>query len=395
MENGTGEGIILGIISACGGGDWPPVLALAAALRERGHAVRMVCDAGTAGAARAAGLPAICLPAALDLGGYFYPAVRRLLAGGGYLAPAAPNPLTVWARACASFVRSSLQGWRISVVVSAMMCQGLARDLSDALAVPWCFVNPSFYYGDRNTRPGSPDFSVPGAWMVRHWLLPLSRKAALVLHATDPVFDVPPEGLPTHHSYVGPLFWEMPAGIPEAFSRPGPPWVLVTLSSSPQAGDLAIVQAALGAIGRLAAEGQAFRVLATLSAEHDLSALGPIADTVHVGGYVPHSRVLPDCRLVISHAGHGIVMKALYHGTPMVLVPWGRDQAGVASRATALGAAAVVRREDCRPETLARAVRRILEDPGFRERSRVASHRLQATDAPAVAAALVESLRRA
>lgn len=170
---------------------------------------------------------------------------------------------------------------------------------------------------------------------------------------------------------------------------------VVTLSSSPQAGDLAIVQAALGAIDRLGAEGQAFRVLATLSAEHDPSALGPIDDTVHVGGYVPHSRVLPDCRLVVSHAGHGIVMKALYHGTPMVLVPWGRDQTGVASRAASLGAATVVRREVCRPETLARAVRRILEDPGFRERSRVASRRLQATDAPAVAAALVESLRRA
>lgn len=394
MENGKGAHPrpVLGIISACGGGDWPPVLALAAVLRDRGHAVTMVCDAGTVDAVRAAGLPAVCVPAALDPGGYFHPPIQRLLAGGGDLDPRVPNPLVTWARVCAPFVRDALGGWRPSLIIGAMMCQGLASDLADVLAVPWCFVNPSFYYGDLNTRPGSADFSILGAQMVRHWLLPLTRKATLVLHATDTAFDVPPAGLPDHHSYVGPLFWEMPADVPEAFNRPGSQWILITLSSSPQAGDLTIVQAALDAIGRLAAEGQAFQVLVTLSAEHDPSALGPIADTVCIGGYVPHSRVLPDCRLVISHAGHGIVMKALWHGTPMVLVPWGRDQSGVASRAAALGVAAIVRREDCRPEALALAVRRIIEGPGCLEQSRVASRRLQAADPLEAAAVRVESL---
>jgi len=55
---------------------------------------------------------------------------------------------------------------------------------------------------------------------------------------------------------------------------------------------------------------------------------------------------LANSRLVISHAGHGIVMKALYHGVPMILVPWGRDQPGVAARAEALGVATVIRRDE-------------------------------------------------
>ena len=76
----------------------------------------------------------------------------------------------------------------------------------------------------------------------------------------------------------------------------------------------------------------------------------------------------------------------------MVLVPWGRDQTGAGSRAAALGAATVVRREDCRPEALAMAIRRILEDPGFRETvARAASRRLQSTDSPSAAAVRVES----
>ena len=42
---------------------------------------------------------------------------------------------------------------------------------------------------------------------------------------------------------------------------------------------------------------------------------------------VSHSAVLERGVLMVSHAGHGSVMKALWHGRPMVLVPWGRDQA--------------------------------------------------------------------
>ena len=37
---------------------------------------------------------------------------------------------------------------------------------------------------------------------------------------------------------------------------------------------------------------------------------------------MPHSAVLKRSGLLVSHAGHGIVAKALYFGVPMVLVPW-------------------------------------------------------------------------
>ena len=108
--------------------------------------------------------------------------------------------------------------------------------------------------------------------------------------------------------------------------------------------------------------------------------------------YVPHSAVLVKSRLVISHAGHGIVMKALYHGVPMVLVPWGRDQPGVAARAEALGVAAVVRRDACNDASVTQAVRRILDDARYTERVRAISKRLQAEDAVGVACAELEQL---
>jgi len=107
--------------------------------------------------------------------------------------------------------------------------------------------------------------------------------------------------------------------------------------------------------------------------------------------YVPHSEVLAKSRLVISHAGHGIAMKALYYGVPMVLVPWGRDQPGVAARAEALGVATVVRRDACNDASVAKAVCRILDDVRDTERANTISKRLQEEDAVKVACTRVES----
>jgi UDP:flavonoid glycosyltransferase YjiC (YdhE family) len=48
---------IVVLLSARGGGDWPPVVALAVGLHARGHAVCLVCDTSTAAAVRSTGLP--------------------------------------------------------------------------------------------------------------------------------------------------------------------------------------------------------------------------------------------------------------------------------------------------------------------------------------------------
>jgi MGT family glycosyltransferase len=209
----------------------------------------------------------------------------------------------------------------------------------------------------------------------------------LILHATDPAFDVLPARLLGHHRYVGPLLWETPAVAPAFLRTPGPAWVLVSLSTLPQDGEVDIARAAIRAFQR-----EAVRVLVTLAPEHVRTALGAVPDNVYLSDYVPHSTVLQDSRLVISHAGHGIVMKALYHGVPMVLVPWGRDQPGVAARAEALGVAVVVQRDARTDAAVAQAVRRILDDPRYTERVCTVSRRLQAEDAVTAACMQVESL---
>jgi UDP:flavonoid glycosyltransferase YjiC (YdhE family) len=76
----------------------------------------------------------------------------------------------------------------------------------------------------------------------------------------------------------------------------------------------------------------------------------------------------------------------------MVLIPWGRDQPGVAARAKALGVAEVVPREGLSSAILSNAVDRVLADDAMHERAAQHAYRLLATDPPSVAASLLEAL---
>jgi UDP:flavonoid glycosyltransferase YjiC (YdhE family) len=369
------------IISARGGGDWPSVVALAVGLHNRGHTLCLVCDRATEAAVRATGLPIICVPPTLE-----QPDIRQAIARSRDIGPETPNPLTEWAQVCAPGIRAQVEARKPTILLSSLLCLGLADELASDLGVPWCFINPSFYFGEDSARPWDADFLGVSIGTFRYWFQPLMRRATVVLHATDAAFDMRPIPLPEHHHYVGPLLWEPSMVAPEFLRSPGPPWVLVSVSTLPQAGEMAIAHAAVRALRH-----EGVRVLVTVAPEH-AAELGQVPDHVYLSGYVPHSAVLAGGRLIVSHAGHGIVMKALYYGVPMVLVPWGRDQPGVAARAEALGVAAVVQRDACSDTSVAQAVRQVLDDPRYMERARAASKRLQAEDAVTVACTQIELL---
>jgi UDP:flavonoid glycosyltransferase YjiC (YdhE family) len=86
------------------------------------------------------------------------------------------------------------------------------------------------------------------------------------------------------------------------------------------------------------------------------------------------------------------VAKALYYGVPMVLVPWDRDQPGVAARAAALGVAEVVARHDLTEQRLSAAIDRVLGNPHYQEHAARIASRLQARDAVTMARTRIEEL---
>jgi hypothetical protein len=205
------------IISARGGGDWPSVVPLTVGLHNRGHTVCLVCDRATEPAVRATGLPIICVPPALE-----QPDIRQAIARSPEIGPETPNPLTEWAQGSAPGIRAQMQARKPMVLLSSLLCMGLADRLASDLGIPWCLINPSFYFGENSARPWHADFLGISIGVFRYWFQPLMQRAAMVLHATDPAFDVCPIRLPGHHHYVGPLLWEPPIPAQAFLGTPGP-----------------------------------------------------------------------------------------------------------------------------------------------------------------------------
>lgn len=85
---------------------------------------------------------------------------------------------------------------------------------------------------------------------------------------------------------------------------------------------------------------------------------------VEVVERAPHSQVLRHASAVVTHAGHGTVIKALAAGVPVVALPLGRDQLDNAARVTHHGAGLRVK-PTAKPGAIAKAVRRVLEEPSF------------------------------
>jgi MGT family glycosyltransferase len=79
----------------------------------------------------------------------------------------------------------------------------------------------------------------------------------------------------------------------------------------------------------------------------------------------PHSQVLRHASAVLTHAGHGTVIKSLAAGVPVVAVPLGRDQLDNAARVAHHGAGLRLK-PNASSEAIARAVRRVLDEPSYR-----------------------------
>lgn len=139
---------------------------------------------------------------------------------------------------------------------------------------------------------------------------------------TSKTFDFPLEPSPENVRYTGPVLddpdwvgeWENP--WTEQDTRP---LVVVSLSSTFQNQGPAIQQC-INAIGQLDVRG-----LVTLGLAMG-NEIFNLPQNVKVIKSAPHSMVFPHADLVITHGGHGTIMRALSYGVPLVCMPMGRDQ---------------------------------------------------------------------
>jgi UDP:flavonoid glycosyltransferase YjiC (YdhE family) len=292
--------------------------------------------------------------------------------------------LAEWSSEAATAVQHLLEERHSDLLLTSLFGASIAHTAAAPSSTPWGVVNSTFYVGPKPPRPLEVDFASRAVPLVRYLVTHLNH-AAVVLHATDARFDYDHTALPPRHQYVGPLLWEQPAPIPSYLGEPGDPWVLITLSSQTQ-DDVQIAQSALQILADYPV-----RVVLTMGQGHRAEELDSIPPNAQVERYVPHAKILEQSSLFISHAGHGSVMKALWHGVPMVLIPWGRDQPGGAARAARLGTAMVVERDQVEGPSLPQAIDAARSVPR-REAARHVAQRLQSVDSVATACACIERL---
>ena len=401
-----------------GGGTVPPELAIVRALVARGHDVRVIADAVLADEVRATG--------ATHLPWTTAPQHRTRSHDDDFIRDwEVSNPLAAFARVRDRFfcgpaslfardVQAELRSHRADVVVTSQMLFG-AQIGAEAAHVPVVMTcanvysipgmgQPLFGTGFKPARSafGRLRDRAIGAVMERlfdsgrstindlrtslgletlaHTMDQMRRQETLLL--IDEAFDFPGT-FPANVRYAGAQLddpawaasWTPPSG--------DAPLVLVALSSSYQAQDdvLRRVAAALGMlpVRGVVTTGPAVEP-STIAAQHN----------VQVVRSAPHAEVLRHASAVVTHGGHGTVVKTLAAGLPLLILPMGRDQADNAARVTARGAGLRLRARASSGD-IAAALQRILSDDQFRAAAgRLGAH-IRATAGPRVAVEVIEA----
>ena len=216
----------------------------------------------------------------------------------------------------------------------------------------------------------------------------ISRELAIV--ATFPALEYP-RNWPPHVHVVGPLMWEPPPS--EAAREPAPdteaadqrPLVLVAPSTAQDAGHR-LLHAALDGLADAPV-----RVLATWNRRLPSRALR-VPDNARVVDWVVYSQTMPHCDVVVCHAGHGTLVRALSCGCAVVACPAAGDMNENAARLDWAGAGVRLPRRFVSPRSVRLAVTRALGEPAIRERAREIAGWATTHDPGANAAELVERL---
>jgi UDP:flavonoid glycosyltransferase YjiC (YdhE family) len=212
----------------------------------------------------------------------------------------------------------------------------------------------------------------------------ISRELALVATFPQLEYPRPPGGWGANTHVVGPLMWEPPAGDVEL--PPGEEPLVLIAPSTAQDSQHRLLRAALRGLA-----GAPVRVLATWNRRLPPRPL-PVPQNARLVDWVSYSRTMPQCDVVVCHAGHGTLVRALASGCAVVACPAIGDMNENAARLDWAGAGVRLPRRFVSPRGLRLAVERALSEPTIRARARDMAHWASSHDPGADAARLLERL---
>jgi zeaxanthin glucosyltransferase len=188
-----------------------------------------------------------------------------------------------------------------------------------------------------------------------------------VITQTPKEFDFPISNWPPQFHYAGPFHddegrvqvpfpWEKLTGAPLVYASLG------TLVNGMEH----VYRAILEAVGRFPQT----QVVLSVGKNIGPDDLRPIPSNVIIVNTAPQIELLKRAALCITHAGLNTALEALAQGVPIVAIPIGFDQPGVAARVAYHGVGEFVEVGDLTAERLSDLVQRVQANPSYRERAR-------------------------
>jgi UDP:flavonoid glycosyltransferase YjiC (YdhE family) len=349
-----------------GGGNVPPQLAAARALRDRGVQVHFLGHSGLRERVEAEGFSF----ESFAQGRHFDPTVARSL----------PAIMADFARVAAdrrlghdAIVAARRYG-ADAVVVDTVFIAGIAEVVKSGIPTV-AFVH-CFYRGVQDIAAS------PVGWLLRlRGIAPLGVERQEVLQVVAARADLDPMRgePPVRHTGV---VWQ---GIPTAAVPAPTPRILVSLSTCAFAGQRRMLQNILDAIEPLP-----FEATVTIGPSIDASGLRvPQNATMHA--WLDHDEVLPTTSLVVGHGGHSTAMRALSFGVPLVVMPANPmiDQKRVGAALERAGAGVLLPKHTGSKRIRA-AIDKVLGDPTYRQAAGRLGAQIRERDGAAVAAEAIE-----
>jgi zeaxanthin glucosyltransferase len=203
-----------------------------------------------------------------------------------------------------------------------------------------------------------------------------------------PCFDFPREHMPEQFHYTGP--WH------DTRVRPPVPFPFEKLDGRP------LIYASMGTLQNQiqrvfreiaqACEGLHAQLVISLGGGAEPEQVTPLPGNPLVVSYAPQLELLSRAMLTVTHAGLNTVLESLSYGVPMVAIPVGNDQPGVAARVKWLGAGELLPLKQLRADRLRPVVKKVLEKEQYRLQARRLMLEIKRTDGVGRAADLIEQV---
>ena len=200
------------------------------------------------------------------------------------------------------------------------------------------------------------------------WSNPAATVSKLaVITQTPKDFDFPIPHLPPQFHYAGPFHdhegrepvpfpWEKLTGKPLIYASMG------TLVNG--------LNNVYGTILEAVSECPEMQVVLSVGRNFNPGELGPVPSNTLVVRIAPQIELLKRAALCITHAGLNTTLEALAQGVPMVAIPIGYDQPGVAARIAFHGVGEFVEIGNLTARHLSELIVKVTTHPGYRDKAR-------------------------